>query len=220
MQPQKILDTNLSTSIPAKPTIFKFQIAEFILVGLFMVLLLLRPLVAFSKMENLVVFFCFAILAFFAVRIYLELKNKLITGFGVLLKLLLLNASTVVMFGMLFQIMRWEMADLMSIVALMTFAMTHIVYGLTLKEVAIPVKSILFFNALAAGILAVGIVFKMESWANGQAVWLGGLVLTIVSLFSFGFIFQKELTTKEQYHAFHFIARTIGILLGGAALLV
>jgi hypothetical protein len=211
MDPINILDHNHPET--EKPTIFKFQVIEFVLIGLYGLLLLLKPLFDYSSLENALTIFCYSIFVFLLVRIYFEYKHQLITGFGVVLKLLLLNAAMVVLFGMLFQLQNWEFANVMVTVSLMTFAVTHIIYPLTLKDVTAKNKGILFINAMAAGILAVGTLFKMENWANGEVIFIAGYVLTLISLVGFKFLFANKVTPKEHYHSLHFLARSLAILI-------
>ncbi|MFT5913189.1 MAG: hypothetical protein ACI9XO_004736 [Paraglaciecola sp.] len=219
MQQSTILDQELSEPLTKKPFFFKFQLFEFLLIGLLCLLILVKPFLDFSKIEQVIVIYCYVIFPFLAVRIYLEYKNKLITGFGIVLKLMLLNASMTIMMGTLFKILDWEGTNLMLTVSLMIFAVTHPVYALTLKSITNEVKGLLFFNTLAAGLFAIGMIFKMGSWANAQIIIMAGFVLILISLFSFGLFYQKELSTKEQYHAVNFVARSVAILLVGISFL-
>ena len=194
---------------------FKFQIIEFVLIGLFCFILLVKSTMVIPVDGNFFVFFCFSIILYSFVRIFFEFKNNLITGAGIVLKIILaLNASTLFM-GLLFKIMSLNYATEMLAVSLVLFPILYSTYAITLKNVSFPFKAILFFNALAIGTIAIARLFRLESWPNVQVLSISGFILTIISLIALFVILKKEASIKEKYHATNYIARSFVMLLWG-----
>jgi len=189
--------------------VFKFQVIEFILFGFFCLLLLLNRSTNISIFNDLMVGCVFLIPLYSLVRIYFEYKNELITGFGILPKIYFLIIVFFALAGILFRIENLPYASELLILALTSFSFSYLLYALFLKNVSLSIKSILSLNSIGFGILALGVLFRLESWPYAHILLFVGFGLTIISLPIFGLILRMKPTQKEGYHSLNYFGRTI-----------
>jgi len=207
----QILDDQMLEEQSRNP--FKFQILEFALIGAFGVLYLLRD-ISFPREAVLVLLGLIVVFSF--VRIRLELKDQLITNTGVIWKVLLALNTLVILLGFVYGILQWEGASMMLIISLSSLAYPYVVYALTLHKVSIRLKLAMVLNALAVGVMVVGMIFKSEHWLYGQSILRAGLVLIPLSLIVILLMMRKRnLSKKERYHSLNYVARSFVVLILG-----
>jgi hypothetical protein len=199
---------------------FKFQIIEFVLIGFFCIVFFLKSRSIIPAGGSFFLFYCLAITLYSFVRIFFEFKNKLITKAGVVLKIVLAINAFVIFIGFLFEIMGWADANLMLTISLLSLAIPYGIYALTLKDMSMQLKRILFFNAFFVGVLTIGILFRLEDWVNGQSLVIIGFILTLPTLILLLTKLGKDASAKEKYHAINYIARSILILFWGLFFLI
>lgn len=212
MKEDNILDHNKSES--SGKLLYNFQLAEFVLTGLFALTIVLSTFFDVTRFPEIITVLCFSIILFQLIRIYFEYNNKLITGFGIILKLFLtMNASSICT-GALFKILKYPYAIEFTIIALGSLIIPfYAIYALALSNVSRRVKIIMVINSLGISPLLMGVLFFIESLPYAQGLYLVGFVLTVISLLSFSFLIKIELTNKERYHAVNYFARTVMLLI-------
>lgn len=194
--------------------ISKIQGVEFLLIGLYSLLLLFRS-GGLNNIESVVIIFCFLIMAFQAIRIFFEYKEEVITGFGIFLKIILWMGSACILLGMLFFMLKWEGAMEMFTVSLLTLSYPYIIYALCLSKVLIKSKLLMTFSGIAAGMSSVGVLFKIQSWAGGSESITSGYILMILSVVGLVYLLKNNPTKKERYHILSYLGRAVVILLLG-----
>ena len=209
MNEDQILDAEIPED--KKKKYFWFQIIEFVLVGIFCSFLLFNV----TKIAEVVIILQAVIFVFMLVRIYFEYKNELITGFGVILRFIIMLIATIILIAIEFKVLGWPYSSEMIIVGLTSMGFPYMLYAFTLKDVVIPVKVILFFNSLFLSIFALGLLFKIESWPNALIMFTTGGALTVLSLAAFAYIPRINPTRKEIYHSSIYLARTLAFLFFG-----
>ena len=195
-----------------KKTLYPFQKLEFVLVGCFSSLLLLKSYFDFSEFELLITFFWLGILIFQGTRIYFEFKEQLITGFGIVLKIVLLLVASTFYMGTQFVVLQWPDGFQMMIAALLLLAGIYPIYAIVLNKIQAKTKILLLINALCSGVFLFGILFKLESWPGGMEMTIIGTIAMIISMLALMLIQRKEITNKGQYHSINYFARSLLLL--------
>lgn len=213
MNKEKVLDSGFE-EIEEKP-FFKFQIIEITLIGIFCSLLFLKPFIDFPKIEPLVLAFSVVVMLSSIVRVYFEYKEKLITEFGIILKVILLINTSVILIGVLFRLQSWPYASEMITTSLLSIGFIYALYILCLKNVSGIVKLILFINSLFTGVLAIGMLFRIQSWPYGSELVIVGFIVTVISFPFCGYLLNKGVNRKEKYNIINYLARSLIILLFG-----
>lgn len=213
----KILDNN-SFDVE-KNKIHNFQVIEFGLIALLLLLMYFIKALPIPYMDKLTTIVVFIIPVFSAIRIYFEYKNKLITGFGVVLKVYLMINAFVIFTGVLFQILAFPYANELFTLSLMSLTIPYILYAFALKNVSILIKLILSFSSFALCVLAIGVLFTIESWPWAFEMNAIGVILVLVSLPVFGFISRMKMTNKEKYHSINYFGRAIAVIIAGIFIL-
>jgi len=209
MEIENILDHNTPENKEKK--FFLFQMIEFALVAIFCTFLLFDV----TGIQEIVILLQAGIFVFMLVRIYFEYKNELTTGIGVLLRLILVLNAAVILIGIEFKVANWPYASEMIIVGLSSMGFPYMFYAVTLKDVSIPIKIILFLNSFFLTVFALGLLFSMENWPNAQSMLTSGGILTVFSLFAFAYIWRINPNQKEWYHSLTYLARTVAFLVFG-----
>lgn len=213
---EQILDREESKHVESP--VFRFQIIEFILLGVF--LLMGNTLdVNLVIVTNIIYIFLILILLYSGVRIYYEYREGLITGFGVFLKMILLTNAATILMGALFHFFNWEFRQEMTLIALMSLSYPFVLYALTLSQISMRIKAALIFNSLSLSLLALGIAFRIENWNYGYEMLIGGVLSSFISMVLLLLLMRKSCTPKEKYHSVNYLVRTIGLFLYGSLFL-
>lgn len=188
-----------------------FQLVETFLVGG-----LISLLFFYGTKLNLVpvnmAYIGIAVSIFSLTRIYLEYKLDLITGFGIILKLILFLNLALILLGVLFMVFRWDYMSEMTILALLSVGLPYLIYACCLNKISLRVRSVLIANALSTLVLALGLIFRIERWTYDSMLLIVGYIVVSLSTSILIFLSRKDISKKEKYHLLSYVGRSIGLL--------
>jgi len=191
------------------PLLYKFQIIEFVLIVICFSMYLIIISFDSSGINPFVAGGVFSIVILNqAARIPFEYKEQLITQFGIVLKVFLLLFTIMIFRAMWMKITAQRAPNLAATFVLLSVAFPYLIYALALDRVSTKTKLVLTMNVLCIAVLAVGIWMNIVNHPLKDSGIIPGLVLTLLSLFSF-MLLKTDINRKGKYHAVNYFGRSL-----------